>query len=68
MNVAAFTEVDSPFPDEVCSQQYKQTLVLVPGDFLGKFKEDLAWSDHGKSNHLVPMRPRASGWLLFLQM
>lgn len=40
----------------------------MPGDFLRKSKEDVAWCDHGKSNHLVSVRPGVLEGLLFLQM
>lgn len=40
----------------------------MPGDFLGKSKEDVAWCDHRKSNHLGPVRSGPPGGLLSLQM
>lgn len=58
---AACAEVDRPFPDRASSG-------LMPGDFLGKSKEDVARCNHGKSSHLVLVRPGALGGLLFLQM
>lgn len=59
---------DRRFPDWACMEQCKASSALMPGDFLGKHKEDMAHWDEGKSSYHVPVRRGALWGLTSLQV